>query len=79
MEWGAFGWLTIAAIVTAAAAGLHASAHAGRRYLEQHVPADVLADARAGAPAADEVAAVGPPSQMDADQPLTQSGGDLPR
>ena len=29
MEWGAFGWLTIAAIVTAGAAGLHVAAHAG--------------------------------------------------
>lgn len=50
MEWGAFGWLIIAAIVSAAAAAMHPATRAGRRYLEQHVPADVLADARAGAP-----------------------------
>jgi hypothetical protein len=50
MEWGAFGWLTIAAIVAAAAAAMHPATRAGRRYLEQHVPADILADARAGAP-----------------------------
>ncbi len=50
MEWGAFGWLTIAAIVGAAAAAMHPATRAGRRYLEEHVPSDVLADARAGAP-----------------------------
>ncbi|GGO67961.1 MFS transporter [Nocardioides deserti] len=50
MEWGAVGWLIIAAIVSAAAAAMHPATRAGRRYLEQHVPADVLADARAGAP-----------------------------
>lgn len=78
MQWGAFGWLTIAAIVTAAATGLHFAAHAGRRYLEQHVPADVLADARAGATGGD-AAAAGPPSLLEPDSPLTQSGSDLPR
>ncbi|WP_435744723.1 MFS transporter [Nocardioides sp. SYSU DS0663] len=50
MEWGAFGWLTIAAIVGAAAAAMHPATRAGRRYLEKHVPPHVLADARAGAP-----------------------------
>lgn len=50
MEWGAFGWLTIAAIVGAAAAAMHPATRAGRRYLETHVPPGVLADARAGAP-----------------------------
>lgn len=50
MQWGAFGWLTIAAIVGVAAAAMHPATRAGRRYLEKHVPADVLADARAGAP-----------------------------
>jgi MFS family permease len=50
MEWGALGWLTIAAIVGAAAAAMHPATRAGRRYLEKHVPPDVLADARAGAP-----------------------------
>ena len=50
MEWGAFGWVTIAAIAAAAAWAMHPATRAGRRYLEQHVPADILADARAGAP-----------------------------
>ncbi len=84
MEWGAWGWLTIAAIVTAAATGLHFAAHAGRRWLEQHVPADVLADARAGAADVEDVAAAGPPSLLEPDSPLppsplTQSGSDLHR
>ena len=79
MEWGAFGWLTIAAIVTAGAAGLHVSAHAGRRFLEQHVPANVLADARAGAPEPEDAAAAGPPSMLEADAPLPESTGDLTR
>lgn len=84
MEWGAWGWLTIAAIVTAAATGLHFAAHAGRRWLEHHVPADVLADARADAPDVEDVAAAGPPSLLEPDSPLppsplTQSGSDLHR
>lgn len=49
MEWGAFGWLTIAAIVGVAAAAMHPATRAGRRYLEKHVPPEVLVDARAGA------------------------------
>jgi MFS family permease len=49
MEWGAVGWLTIAAIVGVAAAAMHPATRAGRRYLEKHVPPDVLVDARAGA------------------------------
>ena len=79
MEWGAFGWLTIALIVVAAAAGLHFAAHAGRRFLEANVPPDVLADARAGGPDVEDEAAGGPPSLGGADAPLTQSAGDLPR
>lgn len=79
MHWGAYGWLTIASIVVVAAAGLHLSARAGRRFLERHVPADVLADARVDRPVpADEVAA-GPPSMLEPDAPLTESGGDLLR
>ncbi len=77
MEWGTFGWLTIAAIVTAAATGLHVAAHAGRRFLEHNVPADVLADARAHAPDVADAAAGGPPSLVDSDAPLTGSAGDL--
>ena len=79
MEWGAVGWLTIASIVVAAAAGLHVAARAGRRFLVANVPADVLADARAGGPDVEDAAAGGPPSMVDPDAPLTQSAGDLPR
>ena len=79
MEWGAFGWLTIAAIVVVAAAGLHKSAHAGRRFLEQHVPADVLADARASDPDQVDVAVSQEPLPMEPDAPLPESTGDLHR
>ena len=79
MEWGAFGWLTIAAIVTVGAAGLHVSAHSGRRFLEQHVPADVLADARASGPEPTDVAASQEPLPMEPDGPLPESTGDLHR
>jgi MFS family permease len=70
MEWGAFGWLTIAAIVALAAAALHPATRAGRRYLEQHVPADVLADARAGSRES-EVAATPPTPLTDPVAPGT--------
>lgn len=79
MEWGAFGWLTIAGIVCIAAAGLHRSAHAGRRFLEQHVPADVLADARASEPEHVDVAVSQEPLPMEPDAPLPESTGDLHR
>lgn len=76
MEWGSWGWLTIAAIVTVAAVGLHRSAHAGRRWLERHVPADVLADARADGPAPAEVVPAGPPTMLEPGAPLPESLGD---
>lgn len=50
MNWGASGWLVIAAIIVAATVGIHPSTRLARRFLERHVPADVLADARASAP-----------------------------
>lgn len=50
MNWGATGWLVIAAIIVAATIGIHPSTRLARRFLERHVPADVLADARASAP-----------------------------
>lgn len=78
MHWGAYGWLTIAAIVTSGAVGLHYAAHAGRRFLERNVPPDVLADARADRPDADEVAS-GPPSMLEPEAPLPESTGDLTR
>lgn len=48
IEWGATGWMLIAAIGVLAGAGLHPAVRLGQRFLEQHVPADVLADARSG-------------------------------
>jgi len=47
-----------------------------RRFLEKHVPADVLADARASAaapaaaPASDDGPLVGPPSLISTDEPV---------
>ncbi|UUZ60757.1 MFS transporter [Nocardioides sp. B-3] len=82
MNWGATGWLIIAAIVTVAAAGLHPSTKMARAFLERHVPADVLADATASGP--EEAAPVGPPTvEQPAEpggvSPLSQSiGGTQP-
>jgi MFS family permease len=49
MNWGAGGWLIIAGFVVLAAVGVHWSVPAAQRFLVQHVPADVLADAAASA------------------------------
>ena len=80
MEWGAFGWLTIAAIVVAAAAALHVAARAGRRFLEAQRPGR---RPRRRARRRDRTSRTrqpaGPPSMVDPDAPLTQSAGDLPR
>ena len=43
-----------AALVTAAAVGLHPSVRLARRFLEQHVPADILADETSAAKAAEQ-------------------------
>jgi MFS family permease len=48
LSWGAAGWLVIAGIIVLATLAVQPSARLARRFLEQHVPADVLADARAG-------------------------------
>ena len=72
MNWGATGWLLIAGAITVAAAGLHPSTRMARRFLEAHVPPDVLADASSDA--AVEVAPVGPPI---VEQPA-EPGGDSP-
>jgi MFS family permease len=82
MNWGSTGWLIIAAIVTIGAAALHPSTRLARRFLEQNVPADVLADASAS-DRADEGAPVGPPTvEQPAEpggiSPLTQSLGGNP-
>jgi len=70
MDWSSLGWLVIAAIVSAAAAALHPSVRLARRFLEQHVPADVLADATSSVKAA-EPAPLGPPT---IDQPAEPGG-----
>ena len=71
MNWGAGGWLLIGGFIVIAGAGLHPATAMARRFLERHVPADVLADARAGEP---EPAPVGPPL---VEQPAAP-GGDAP-
>jgi MFS family permease len=70
MNWGAAGWLVIAGIIVLATIGIHPSTRLARRFLEQHVPADVLAEARASIPDAEEGAATGPPSLIDAEPPV---------
>jgi MFS family permease len=52
MNWGAAGWLVIAGVIVVAAVGIHPSTRLARRFLERHVPARDLADARVstGAP-----------------------------
>jgi len=79
MNWGSTGWLIIAGIITLAAAGLHPSVAMARRFLEQHVPPDVLADAAASADP-DDLAPVGPPAVEQPAEPggvgpLSQSTG----
>jgi MFS family permease len=70
ITWGAVGWLTIAAIVVLATVAIHPSTRLARRFLEEHVPADVLADARVSEPDPRDVAVVGPPSIIDPEEPL---------
>ena len=70
MNWGAAGWLVIAGIIVLATIGIHPSTRLARRFLEQHVPADVLADARASSPDAEDGIAVGPPSLIATDEPV---------
>lgn len=69
MHWGAAGWLVIAGIVVLATVAVHPSTRLARRFLDRHVPADVLAEARAGAPEPEESVVTGPPSLIDADHP----------
>ncbi|MGZ4448759.1 MAG: MFS transporter [Nocardioides sp.] len=70
MNWGATGWLVIAGIIVVATLAVHPSSQLARRFLETHVPADVIADARASTPEAEEAIAVGPPSFIDAEEPV---------
>ncbi len=54
MNWGAAGWLVIAGIIVVATIAIHPSTRLARRFLERHVPAEVLADARASRSAPEE-------------------------
>ncbi|GIE33818.1 MFS transporter [Actinoplanes italicus] len=46
MNWGTAGWLVIAGVIVVATVGIHPSTRLARRFLERHVPAEDLADAR---------------------------------
>lgn len=72
MEWGAGGWLVIAGIIVAATVAIHPSTTLAGRFLDRHVPAEVLVDARVSTPDAEVGVAVGPPSFIDADDPTTR-------
>ncbi len=84
MTWSTWGWLVIAGIMTVAAAAIHPATKMARRFLEQHVPADVLADAAAhdaesapvGPPTVEQPAEPGGESPLDG---LPESTGDLIR
>jgi hypothetical protein len=58
--------------MVAATVAVHPAVAMARRFLEQHVPPDVLADARASAPDAEEGLEVGPASFVDPDLPVTE-------
>ena len=75
MNWGAAGWLVIAGIIVVATIGIHPSTRLARRFLEEHVPADVLADARASAPDPEAGLAAGPPSLINTDEPVAGPTG----
>ncbi|MFC6287892.1 MFS transporter [Nocardioides sp. GCM10027113] len=76
MSWGAGGWLVIAGIIVVATIAAHPSTRMAQRFLDRHVPADVLAAARAATPDPEEGLAVGPPSLIDDEQPVV--GAALP-
>lgn len=72
LNWGAAGWLVIAGIIVIATIAIHPSTRLARRFLERHVPADVLADARASSSAAGEATGT-PPPQSDVSLPESVS------
>ncbi len=73
LNWGAAGWLVIAGIIVVATIAIHPSTRLARRFLERHVPADVLADARASSSDTEE--ATDTPSLGQADVSLPESAG----
>ena len=68
MNWGAAGWLVIAGIIVVATIGAHPSTRMARRFLEENVPADVLADACASSSDPEGGIVVGPPSLITNDE-----------
>ncbi len=62
MEWGAGGWLIIAAIVAVAAVGAHPAARSAERFLDEHVPPEDREGAHAPAPPPVTDPVVGPPA-----------------
>jgi MFS family permease len=75
-DWSSPGWLVIAVLVSLAAVGLHPSVRMARRFLEVHVPADVLADATSSAKV-HIPAPVGPPTVEQPAEPGGASRLDL--
>ncbi|WP_020522017.1 MFS transporter [Catelliglobosispora koreensis] len=69
LNWGAAGWLIIAGVIVLATVAIHPSTRLARRFLERHVPADVLTDARASSGEADEETDTLPPRQTEVAQP----------
>lgn len=69
MNWGAAGWLVIAGIIVVATIAIHPSTRLARRFLETHVPADALADARVSSPDPEDGIPVGLPSATATDEP----------
>src|SRR5262249_5310904 len=68
MTWGTVGWLVIAGIIVVATIGVHPSTRLARRFIEQHVPADVLADARASSREPEEAISAVHPSLISTDE-----------
>ncbi len=75
IEWGAGGWLVIAGIIVVATVAVHPSTRLAQRFLDEHIPADVLAAARSSAPEAEEGVATGPPSLISTEGPVTSPPG----
>ncbi len=77
MNWGAVGWLLIAGIIVVATVGMYPSTRMARRFLERHVPADVLSDARASAPEPEDAVVTGPPSLISTEEPVPGAAAGL--
>ncbi|BCJ76124.1 hypothetical protein CS0771_56680 [Catellatospora sp. IY07-71] len=74
LSWGAAGWLVIAAIILVATVAIHPSTRLARRFLERHVPADVLADARASGSDAEDAGGAPSPGPAEASLPESVAG-----